>query len=366
MITLACKKLQSEKAVTCLKLLSLSLVFLLVFSLQKSTDTFKERLTRRAQSTYLLVGAEKDSLKLIQNSLYFTKRDITTLPLKDIKLLNKPYIPLHHAFHSQENPIIGTSLEYFAMRKLRCTKGEFFKRTGEAVLGGQIAQERGLKVGDSIYSNVKRPFDVSTGIPVKMKVVGILERVESEDDFALFISLKTAWTIDGIGHAHSEDEEANLEEYTDLTNFEPKDFHFHGEEENFPITAAFIKPKSNQEKAYLLARSKSSTLNIIEPQVLTEEILHSLSGLNKFITLLIVLFSTALLLALAVSIILSLNLRKSERETLFKLGLKKSYFRKMIFTEWLIILSSSTMTGWLLSLLGSHWIATFVETISGF
>ena len=80
---------------------------------------------------------------------------------------------------------------------------------GEAVLGAAAARGLGVVAGDSIISSPENVFDLAGVYPLKMKVVGILEPTFTADDSAVFVDIKTAWIIGGLGHGHQDLAEAD-------------------------------------------------------------------------------------------------------------------------------------------------------------
>ena len=64
------------------------------------------------------------------------------------------------------------------------------------------ARDLCLEVGDSLLSTPKTVYDQSQSFQLKMPIVGILEETGTPDDNAVFVSIRTAWVIDGIGHGH--------------------------------------------------------------------------------------------------------------------------------------------------------------------
>ena len=98
-------------------------------------------------------------------------------------------------------------------------------------------------------------LDIAGKYPLKMNVAGILRPTGTPDDKAVFVDLKTAWVIDGYGHGHQElqnetDEEkfisrdedqlvvsAAVLPYTQITEQNIDSFHFHGTDDDFPVSA---------------------------------------------------------------------------------------------------------------------------------
>ena len=103
---------------------------------------------------------------------------------------------------ARSRPIIGTTPDYFRQRGLAVRAGRLPILVGEAVLGATVARDLGLGPGDTLLSDYEKPYDISTTYPLKMHVSGVLAESGSPDDGAVFVDVKTAWVIEGIGHGH--------------------------------------------------------------------------------------------------------------------------------------------------------------------
>ena len=135
--------------------------------------------------------------------------------------------------------------------------------------GQRLAQQLGLKPGDSLVSSPENLFDLGGIYPLKMKVVGVLNRTYTADDQAIFVDVKTTWVIQGLGHGHvdlaesgtpdvilQQDDQnitanAKLRQYTEITAENINAFHFHGDLANFPITAILALPPDQKAEALL-------------------------------------------------------------------------------------------------------------------
>ena len=113
-------------------------------------------------------------------------------------------VPVYARFQARGFPIIGTTLDYFDFRALEIAAGRALALLGECVLGATVAERLDLEPGDGLVSSPETLFDLAGIYPLKMKVVGTLKRSHSADDLAVFVDLKTAWVIEGLGHGHQD------------------------------------------------------------------------------------------------------------------------------------------------------------------
>ena len=72
------------------------------------------------------------------------------------------------------------------------------------MVGADAARVLDVGVGDNVISSPENVFDLAGVYPLKMPVVGVLARSHSPDDDAVFVDVKTAWVIEGLGHGHQD------------------------------------------------------------------------------------------------------------------------------------------------------------------
>ena len=196
-------KIKTAVLVACVTLISF-----MPLSLQLLLDESERQLMSRAVTTPLVVGAKGSALDLVMNTLYFDDEvpELITLQASNRVMdtnLALP-IPLYVRFRARGNPIVGTTLDYFEFRGLQVAQGRQLAVLGDCVLGAKVEEELGLKPGDSLVSSPETLFDLAGIYPLKMKVVGVLEKSHTSDDLAVFADLKTAWIIQGLGHGHQD------------------------------------------------------------------------------------------------------------------------------------------------------------------
>ena len=196
-------KVRSATLVACI-----TLIAFLPMALQLVLTESEQLLQSRATSTPLLLGARGSALDLVMNSIYFDDEVPEILSMQAADELAETglgyAIPLYTRFQARNKPIVGTSIDYFDFRKLHIAQGRMFAMLGESVIGAGVAEEYGLAPGDSIVSSSDTLFDLAGVYPLKMEITGVLERSHTADDHAVFVDLKTAWVIEGLGHGHED------------------------------------------------------------------------------------------------------------------------------------------------------------------
>ena len=187
---------------------ALALVIALPLCLRVLVQTAELAMRDRSVSTPQLLGARGSALDLMLTALYFKRQPLIPITMKQVHELRGTglgqAIPLDVRFHAQESPIVGTEMDYFGFRGLRLASGQMMTRLGDCVLGARVAQRRGLKPGDALFSSQEQVFDIAGVYPLKMRIRGVLAANGTADDDGIFVDLKTAWLIQGLAHGHDD------------------------------------------------------------------------------------------------------------------------------------------------------------------
>jgi putative ABC transport system permease protein len=353
-------KIKTATLVACITLISF-----LPLSLELLLDESEEQLMSRAATTPLVIGAKGSSLDLVMNTLYFGDEvpELITMAASD-RVMDTDLslaIPIYVRFRARGNPIVGTTLDYFDFRGLKVAAGRQIAVLGDCVLGTKVAESLGLKPGDSLVSSPETLFDLAGVYPLKMSVVGILEKSHTSDDLAVFVDLKTAWVIQGLGHGHedvtkitdptlilkrSEDNvaaTAKLFHYMEITEENVGTFHFHGDLSSYPITAVIAVPYDTKSGTILRGRylSREETKQIVKPEEVIDGLLQNIFRIKNVLDAVISVVALATVLAMVLVFALSVRLRQREMQTIFKLGCRRMTMVRLVGAEILIIILSS-------------------------
>ncbi|MEM7477504.1 MAG: hypothetical protein AAF483_21165, partial [Planctomycetota bacterium] len=221
---------------------------------------------------------------------------------------------------------------------------------------GDLTKSLGLSPGDSLLSDSENIFSLAGVYPLKMKVVGVLGHADTPDDSAVFVDVKTAWIIAGLGHGHqdlSEEESADavlkkdeqlltanasVLTFTEVTPENASTFHFHGSMESLPLTAVIAIPKDQRSKTLLMGRYQASdeVSQILQPSSVMEELLATVLRVRTFVLAGALLLGVATALSVMMVFALSIRLRRPELETMRKIGATR--FRLLMILVWEILL----------------------------
>jgi putative ABC transport system permease protein len=196
-----------------------------------------------------------------------------------------------------------------------------------------------------------------------MKVTGVLARAATPDDDAIFVDVKTTWIIEGLGHGHqdlsapeaapgilSRSEEnivanASIVQYNEVTEGNIGSFHFHGNLAGYPLTAVLALPRNEKSGVILRGRytDDGARSQIVRPVTVINELLDTILTIQQFIVSAVIMVGLATIATAALVFMLSLRLRRSEIDTMLKIGGSRPRVASMLLAEVfiVIILSSS-------------------------
>lgn len=363
---------------TAILVAAISLVLYVPLGLQLVLEQTARDMTARADASPLLLGARGSPLELVLNSLYFSEDQPPTLAYSRMgELRNSGLVepvPLYVRFQSQGVPIVGTGLDYFDFRGLELAHGRMILTLGEAVLGATAAEELGVEAGGAVISSPESVFDIAGVYPLKMSVVGVLAPSFSPDDRAIFVDLKTAWIIQGLGHGHqdltrreaasavlkTEGERivanASLVQYNEITADNIDSFHFHGGVEDKPLTGILPVPADDKSRVLLQGRYQSHPdLQLLAPRKVMDELLDTVFAVQRYVLLAMALVGVATAGVVILVFLLSLRARRGEMETLNRLGGAPLAVRLLMLSEVVIVLALSAVLAALLTMLTLLW-----------
>lgn len=314
-------------------------------------------LTARADATPLLIGARGSPLELVLNSLYFGSEAREQTHFSEIERvaasgLADP-IPLYVRFRAGDQPIVGTALEYFDFRGLRFAEGRRFAALGECVVGAKAARRLRVGPGDSVLSSPESVFDLSGVYPLKMRVSGVLEPNHGPDDEGVFVDVKTAWVIAGLGHGHQDlampsadaavltreggriTANASVVEYNEITLENADSFHFHGDFADLPLTGILAVPYDEKARVLLMGRYEEPGLpvQIVRPRAVMDELLETVITIRSYVVAALATVAVATLAVAGLVFGLSLRLRQREIETIVKIGGSRAAVTGLLVSE---------------------------------
>lgn len=343
-------------------------------------------LTARAQSTPLLLGERGGDLELVLNALYFHAGQPPALlysALADVQGSELALgIPLYTRFQSRGAPIVGTSLDYFDFRGLHLASGRMMGLLGEAVIGANVALEQDIEVPGHLVSSPETVFDLAGVYPLKMNVVGVLEHSGSPDDDAVFVDVRTAWVIQGLGHGHEDLEKSSgssvlsrrdgtvtasaaLKQFNEITEENIREFHFHGDTSDFPLSAIIVVPPDEKSATLIRGRFQNSDLGyqMLVPGNVLDDLLETVFTVQNYIILGLMMLSLATVAVVTLVFLLSQQLRRGEFMTLKHMGASRGFIATLIASEIGFVLFGSLVLSAVMSWITRYYATEFLLSL---
>jgi putative ABC transport system permease protein len=382
---MAWRYLLFHKVRTVVLIAAITLITYLPFAVHILVRSSEAQMLARSQLTPLIIGQKGSALDLVLNTLYFTSKPPEKISMSEADRVDASglayAIPVYNRFVARNFPIVGTTLDYFSFRQLDVAAGRMLAVLGECVLGATVAATLGLEPGDTLMSAPENPFDLAGVYPLKMHVVGVLNSSHTPDDRAVFVDIKTAWVIEGLGHGHTDlatttDQQNILEQrdgtivasakvvqYTEITPDNIDSFHFHGDTSTFPLTAILAVPHDDKSATLLRGRYLAETIpsQIVKPTEVIAALLQNIFKIKQILDIIFTVVSVAMVLAIVLIMILSLRLRQPEIETMYKLGCSRLKMVELVAAELgsIVLLSLILTAG--LTAATLHWQLTIMH-----
>ena len=382
---MAWRYLLFHKVRTVVLIAAITLITYLPFAVHILVRSSEAQMLARSQLTPLLIGQKGSALDLVLNTLYFTSKPPERISMSEADRVDASglayAIPVYNRFVARGFPIVGTTLDYFSFRQLDVAAGRMLAVLGECVLGATVAAALGLEPGDTLMSAPENPFDLAGVYPLKMHVVGVLNSSHTPDDRAVFVDIKTAWVIEGLGHGHTDlatttDQQTILEQrdgtivasakvvqYTEITPDNIDSFHFHGDTSTFPLTAILAVPHDDKSATLLRGRYLVETISsqIVRPTEVIAALLQNIFKIKQVLNIIFTVVSVAMVMAIVLIMTLSLRLRQPEIETMYKLGCSRLKMVELVAAELgAIVLLSLILTAGLTAAT-LHWQLTIMH-----
>jgi len=347
---LTTRYLNRNRGKAMLMMLAVGLTLLLPAAVTLLVSRYNAELRGRAEATPLVLGSKGNRFDLVLQSLYFRSGRVDDLPFSVIDELEKRgdcgVIPLHVRYSAEGYPVVGTDVEaYVAFRGAAIADGGLPTLLGQAVIGSEVAEALELGLGDTLTSDQANIYDISKAMPLKMPIAGVLEPTGSADDRAVFVQVKTAWVIAGLGHGHDLSvhgdaaRHAAAVTYALITPENAERFHFHGDDSTFPLSSVIILP-ADQKAATLLATryNNGRDYQVLEPAGVMDELMGLVLRLKRLMDANLLVVGLAMVLMLGLIVMLSLRLRAAERATLHRIGCGRWLIVKMQLAELVVVL----------------------------
>jgi putative ABC transport system permease protein len=204
-----------------------------------------------------------------------------------------------------------------------------------------------------VISSPESVFDLAGVYPLEMSVVGVLAPAHTPDDEAIFVDVRTAWVIAGLGHGHQDlarpeadsavlrregrriIANASVVKYNRITPDNIDSFHFHAADERLPVTGLIALPRDEKAGVLLMGRYQGAAeeMQIARPGAVMEDLLATVAAIQSWVLTAIVAVGLATVATAVLVFSLSLRLRRREVRALNMIGASRGSVATILSSE---------------------------------
>jgi len=334
--------LWNRKLTTALTVVSVALGVGLISAVLTLRDETQRRFEEEGQAFDIVIGAKGNPLQLVLSTVYLLDAPTGNMDMEIYEALKThedvvAAFPIGMGDSYAGYRIVGTTRDLMDFSwgermPYALSSGRYFEAPFEAVVGANVAQETGLKLGDTFVGThgfvSSAAAEVHENLPYT--VVGILERSGSPNDRGIFCDLQSVWNAHDHGHGEEHGEEG----------------HHHGEE----ITAALIKLASPALRAEFKdgvnrTSNAMAAVPIWEIQKLYEQLLGTAKLVLLAIGYLVVAISA---LSILIGLYMAILQRKRDLAIMRALGATRGEIFGAVIIEAFWVSLLGIVLGWFL------------------
>lgn len=328
------KNLLHEPLSTTLSLLLLTVGVSIITLLVGIKYQVEKKLDGDLKNIDLVIGAKGSPLQLVLSSIYHLDAPTGNISLEDAKeIASNPMvetaIPLAYGDNYNGFRILGADSNWYQLYETKIYDGKLPSENMEVVLGWQVAQKTGLKIGDSFegtHGNAEKG-EVHEDHPYK--VVGILTPSYNVADQLILTNVSSVIEI------HEEHEHDHAEE------------HVHAHEE---ITAMLLQFRSPMAMMTMPRKINEETnFQAAIPNIEIRRLLKLLDGIFIVIQAIGIIIMLLAGISVFLSLLQKLQRRKYEIALLQSIGYSKWYVSSLLIYEAFLLAIFGYLIGFIFS-----------------
>ena len=238
MLQIAWKNLRQNPATSILGVLLTAFGTGILCVLLLTSRQIEEQLDSNSRGIDLVVGAKGSPIQLMLSSIYHMDNPTGNISLAAAQQLAanpmvKLAVPLSLGDNYRGHRIVGTDSTFLELYGLELENGKLWQADFEAVIGADVAQKQGLKVGDTIYGAHGLSDEAHTHDEHPYVITGLLAPSHQVVDRLILTNLSSVWRMHGDEGDHNTEEhhghDVGHEHDHDLAGVDEHEHH-HGEE----------------------------------------------------------------------------------------------------------------------------------------
>ena len=368
LLKLSWKNLTHKPLNTFLSLLLFGLGAGLVIFLFLLQTQLQDKFDKNLAGIDLVIGAKGSPLQLILCSMYHVDSPTGNISLAEAAPFMRPghplierAIPLSLGDNYKGYRVVGTTHAFVDLYQAAIGEGRLWEAPMEVTLGANIADELGLKVGDSFQSahGLVNDETLEHSDADAFHVVGVLKPSGSVVDQLILTPTESIWEVHGGHH----EEEAH----------EGEDGHEEDAAADRQITSLLLQFKARNYQALNLARNinENTNLQAASPAIELNRVYSRLGvGMDALQALAYVIVGVSAL-SIFISLFSSLRERRYELALMRVMGASRRKLFSLIVLEGIVLASLGFVLGFVLSHGSMHLLAGVMQesyqyTFTGF
>lgn len=338
---------------------------LITFLLLLNTQ-LKENFDSNLADIDLVIGAKGSPLQMILCNMYHIDSPTGNISIKEAKpFLNPKHpliklaVPLSLGDSYRNYRIVGTTYDILGLYNARIKEGRQWKKDLEVTIGAAVADNTGLKIGDTF--NSAHGFDDDEDLEhdhSSLKVVGILEGTGSVIDQLILTNTSSVWMV----HDHNEERQDSSHQHNHSHGSSIEDILEHEDED---ITSILIKYKSRTNFQTLsMPRNinENTDLQAASPAIEINRLYAMMGVGTDAIRWLAILIAFVSALSIFISLFKSMQERKYELSLMRVMGGSRRQLFFLILLEGILMAVMGYILGTALSHFGMELLSGYLKS----
>ncbi|OPX54708.1 putative ABC transport system permease protein [Oceanospirillum multiglobuliferum] len=371
LLKLSISSLRNRRLTVLLSVITIAFSVALLLGVERVRTEARTSFNQTISGTDLIVGAPSGDVQLLLYSVFHLGNASNNISWKSAEQIKaRPdvawTIPLALGDSHKGYRVIGTETGYFKhyqygqKQSLAFSSGQAFSGLFQAVIGAEVAQKLGYKVGDPMvvaHGMGKTSFKSHDDNP--FQVIGILARTGTPVDRSILVSLESLEAIHiGWGQPSVSDLRARLQQrqqsHATFTEeaLQPK-----------AITALLVGVKSKTQLFKVqrdLNNQKGEALQAVIPAVALQQVWQLVSVAENALLIVAAFVVVSALVGLMAVILTGLNERRREMAILRAIGARPLQVMSLLVTESSVLtllgLGFGTLLFYLILLVAAPWL----------
>ncbi|SHJ84964.1 ABC transporter permease [Pseudozobellia thermophila] len=199
-----------------LAIVSLSISIGLLLGIQQLDGSIRNQFENGLGNVELVVGAKGSPLQLVLSSVLHIDQPTGNIPYPEVERLAKnplvkAAVPISYGDNYKGYRIVGSTPGFATLYGAELLEGRAVKEAMEVIIGNEVAQELGLRLGDTFLSSHGFAENALEEHDQAFTVVGIYKPTYKVIDRLICSNLKSIWDVHdhGKGNEEARDREEN-------------------------------------------------------------------------------------------------------------------------------------------------------------